>query len=85
VTVSFADVTGALVAHSGATAIGFELCGDAAGTCRYATARAAGNQVVLAGDGKPVTRIRYAWADSPAVNLFDQSDLPVGPFEIAVR
>jgi sialate O-acetylesterase len=84
IALSFADVAGALVTRGADRAIGFELCGADRGSCRYADARASGNRLVLVGDGKPVTRVRYAWADSPAVNLFDRDGLPVGGFEIAV-
>ena len=77
-------VTGALHMRSSGQAIGFELCGAAPGSCRYASAVADGTAVTLAGDGKPVTRIRYAWADSPVVNVFDDAALPLGPFEIAL-
>lgn len=83
-TLRFADVTGALATRGSDQAIGFELCGAATGSCRYAPARASGSEVAIAGDGKPVTRVRYAWADSPTVNLFDQAQLPAGPFEITV-
>jgi sialate O-acetylesterase len=37
--------------------------------------------VTLPGDGQPVTRVRYAWSDAPAINLVDDAGLPVGPFE----
>jgi sialate O-acetylesterase len=83
VTLAFKGATGGLVTHSANVAIGFELCAET-GPCRFAAAVASGDTVVLAGDGKPVTRVRYAWADAPAVNLFDQAGLPVSPFEIAV-
>lgn len=82
VTLTFNDVIGALAPRSGAVAIGFELCG--AGGCRFANARAQGDKVMLSGDGQPVDRVRYAWADSPIVNLFDDANQPVGPFEIPV-
>lgn len=78
----FADVAGSLVARGADRAIGFELCGVDPGSCRYADARVEGSRVRLAGDGKPATRIRYAWADSPAVNLFDADGRPPGSFEI---
>jgi sialate O-acetylesterase len=70
---------------SGASAIGFELCGAAGGSCRYADARVVGTTVTLAGDGRPVTRVRYAWADYPIVNLYDRDLLPVPVFELAVQ
>ncbi|MEG3170152.1 sialate O-acetylesterase [Sphingomonas sp. LB3N6] len=82
VTLRFTGVTGALHARASAQAIGFELCGADAGSCRYASAVARGDRVTLAPDGKPVVRVRYAWADSPVVNLADEAQLPVGPFEI---
>ena len=81
VTLTFKDVTGALAPRSGAVAVGFELCG---GVCRFANARAEGDKVMLSGDGQPVDRVRYAWAESPVVNLFDDADLPVGPFDVPV-
>lgn len=85
VTVRFADVAGGLHARSAATATGFELCGDAAGSCRYASASVAGDTVTLASDGKPATRVRYAWADYPVVNLADAEGWPPGTFEVPVR
>ena len=46
---------------------------------------ASGDHVTLAGANRPEIRaIRYAWSDSPSVNLFNSEDLPVGPFEIPV-
>jgi len=84
ITLSFADVAGELATRGADRAIGFELCGAEQGSCRYADARAKGSQVVLAADGRRVTRVRYAWADSPTVNLFDGDGLPVGSFEISV-
>lgn len=82
---TFADVTAALVTRSSQTAIGFELCGPEAGSCRYATGTVAGTTVTLPGDGRIATRVRYAWADSPVVNLYDGAWLPAGPFEIDLR
>ena len=57
---------------SGANANAFELCGPAGGTCRYANARVQGSTAVIADDGQAATRVRYAWADYPIVNLYDQ-------------
>jgi sialate O-acetylesterase len=84
VTVRFTGVTGALHARGSNQAIGFELCGVAAGTCRYAAGGVAGSDVTLPSDGQPVTRVRYAWADAPATNLADDAPLPVGTFEVPV-
>ena len=72
------------VASRGGMPIGFELCGAGQESCRYATARADGSTVVLVGDGKPATRVRYAWADFPIVNLYGAEMLPVPPFELEI-
>ncbi|APZ98911.1 hypothetical protein BWQ93_10695 [Sphingopyxis sp. QXT-31] len=85
IVVRFDGVTGTLASWSSAQAIGFELCGDAAGSCRFASALAKGATVEIADDGQPATRVRYAWADSPVVNLFDGANLPVTSFEIPIR
>lgn len=85
VTLRFTGVTGALHPRGSNQAIGFELCGAAIGSCRYAAGRVAGAEVTLPGDGQPVTRVRYAWADAPATNLADDAPLPVGTFEIPVK
>ncbi|MFZ2982872.1 MAG: sialate O-acetylesterase, partial [Sphingobium sp.] len=84
ISLRFTGVTGGLHLRSSNVAIGFELCGTQPGSCRYASARLDGDRLVLAGDGAPTTRVRYAWADYPVVNLYDGMSLPIGPFEIAV-
>jgi sialate O-acetylesterase len=83
VVLTFAGAAKGLVARSADTAIGFELCG-AEGACRYAPGHVAGDKVTLKGDGGAVGRVRYGWADSPVVNLFDQAGRAVGSFEIEV-
>jgi sialate O-acetylesterase len=70
---------------SGASAIGFELCGKAPATCRFADARVRGDEVVIASDGQAATRVRYAWADYPIVNLYDEDMLPAPVFELPVQ
>ena len=70
---------------SGANANAFELCGPAGGTCRYANARVQGSTAVIADDGQAATRVRYAWADYPIVNLYDQDQLPAPVFEIPIQ
>jgi sialate O-acetylesterase len=82
--VDFQLVTGALHSLSDAHAIGFELCGETQASCRYAVATPSGRTVWLVDDGKPATRVRYAWADSPIVNLFDEADLTPGSFEVPI-
>nr|WP_144906338.1 sialate O-acetylesterase [Novosphingobium taihuense] len=83
VRVTFSGVEGGLHAWSSAQAIGFELC-DAAGACRFAPARVDGEAVVLSAEGKPAAKVRYGWADSPVVNLFDGRAQAVPGFELAV-
>lgn len=85
VSVTFADATDGLVAYGADGPVGFELCGAAAGSCRYASAQIRGDEVVLrAALDTPAARVRYGWADSPVVTLFDGAGLPAGPFELAV-
>jgi sialate O-acetylesterase len=84
IVITFRDTGGGLATYSADRAIGFEVCAGAA--CRYADARVAGDTVVLYGAGlAEVTRVRYAWADAPFVNLFGGDDLPVGTFQLDVK
>ncbi|MDR6114460.1 MULTISPECIES: sialate O-acetylesterase [unclassified Sphingomonas] len=82
VVLRFTGVQGALHAWSAAAPIGFELCGATA--CRYANATVNGSEVRLA-DARPGdVRVRYAWADAPVVNLYDEAPHPVVPFEAVI-
>ncbi|MGF7149960.1 sialate O-acetylesterase [Sphingomonas zeicaulis] len=83
VLVSFAGVTGQLRASSAAGPIGFELCN--ANLCRFAQASIDGSSVRLRGDGAAVDRVRYAWADAPIANLFDDAALTPAPFQIMIE
>jgi sialate O-acetylesterase len=82
--VEFAGVTGGLRSWSGSSVLGLELCGATQESCRYALAVAEGSRVRVADDRKPATRVRYAWAESPVVNLYDEAPLPPGPFELPI-
>lgn len=82
--ISFQSVNAVLVAWSHSSPIGFELCGEAYNSCRYANAQIDGSTVTLAADNQPVSRVRYGWADNPVVNLFDSRRLPVPGFELVV-
>ena len=82
VTVTFSKPLQAL---SGNRPIGFQLCGATPDSCRFTDATVNGNTVTLAGDGQPVTRVRYAWADFPIVNLYDMDLLPAPVFELPVQ
>jgi sialate O-acetylesterase len=54
--------------------------------CRYADANAAGDRVVLPGaNERGVTRVRYAWADPPFINLFSADNLPAAPFLLDLK
>ena len=70
VTVNFSGVEGGLHAWSGPP-LGVELCGETQDSRRYVSAAVAGDTLLITGDGKPATRVRYGWADAPVVNLFD--------------
>lgn len=86
VVVEVAHVEGALVGYSGPSLLGFELCAADGSECLYAQARADGATVrIVVPQGAAAGQVRYAWADSPVVNLFDGSGLPVGPFRLAVQ
>ncbi len=86
VRIRFAGVTGALVTHSDARPIAFELCGAAVGTCQFGEARIAADGVVLTGANAAVaTRVRYCWGDAPLCNIYDRDDLPAGPFELPIE
>jgi sialate O-acetylesterase len=86
IVVQFRNVTGTLSLRS-STSSGFELCGTTQSSCRWAEARVDRASVVLASrDNKAEpTRVRYAWGESPVYAVFDDSGLPAGPFEEAVR
>ncbi len=83
--VQFKGVTGSLTTWSGTRALAFELCGGTQESCRFADAVADGQSVHIADDGKPATRVRYAWADTPVTNLYDEAQLPPGPFEVPIN
>ena len=82
--VRFTGIDGGLHAWSGPDPLGIELCGPGDTDCRYARAAIEGDTLMVPGDGRPVTRVRYAWADSPVVNLFDGRSLPVPGFALDV-
>ncbi len=82
--IAFKDTNGGLRTYSSDQAIGFEVCRGE--TCAYVPATVAGDTVVLKGANAPdVTRVRYAWADAPFVNLYSADNLPAVPFEMDVK
>mgnify|MGYP003583037334 CR=1 FL=1 len=85
VRIRFDDVSGTLITTGARGPIGFELCGAAPGSCTYADAELAGNEVVLrSADAAASTRVRYCWADGPVCTLRDRSGAPAGPFELTL-
>lgn len=85
VTVSFTGIAGALVVQGGPYPLGVELCEAAPGSCQFVIARAEGNRLLVAvPDGMTPTRVRYAWADAPVVNLVDGEGMPIPGFELAI-
>jgi sialate O-acetylesterase len=82
VTVTFSKPLQSL---SGNRPIGFELCGATPDSCRFVDATVDGSTVTLAGDGGTATRVRYAWADFPIVNLYDMDLLPAPVFELPIQ
>lgn len=82
IALSFADVTGKLVAYGSPSPVGFEVCGADQASCRYTTATLAGDRIWIDAIG---SRVRYCWADSPVCTLYDDARLPAGPFEIEVQ
>jgi sialate O-acetylesterase len=87
IVVTFGDVERSLVSYSSDTVIGFELCGVAPGSCRFAAGTIDGTRVVLPvpSSGQAPARVRFCWGASPLCNLSDGSGLPVGPFEIPIK
>jgi sialate O-acetylesterase len=84
VVIAFAGVEGGLHSWSGPP-LGVELCGETQDSCRYAVAKVDGDRLVIAGDGRAATRVRYAWADAPVVNVFDARPIPVPGFELEIE
>lgn len=74
-----------LTVYGGSAPLGVELCGASQDSCRYANVRVEGPAIIVADDGKPATRVRYAWADYPIVNVYGPERLPAPPFEIAIE
>lgn len=85
VVVSFTGIEGALQAQGGPYPLGVELCEAAPGTCRFALASLDGSRMVIAvPPGVTPTRVRYAWADAPVVNLVDGGGMPVPGFGLDI-
>jgi hypothetical protein len=84
IVIRFANTNGGLRTYSSDMAIGFEAC--ARDACRYAPATVEGDTVRLKGAAADGTsKVRYAWADAPFINLFSADDLPANGFELDVQ
>ncbi len=82
--INFRYAESGLKTYSSDTAIGFEAC-DAKNMCRYVTATAKGDHVVLTNANTPETvKVRYAWSDAPFTNLYSGDDLPALPFQLNI-
>ncbi len=72
-----------LKVFGGARPLGFELC-DAT-VCRFVEGDVDGATTRLAKPaGLTPTRVRFAWAESPVLNLYGVNRLPATPFELKV-
>lgn len=77
--VRFSRLHGGLALHPDEPS-GFAIAG-ADGHWHHATARVDGATVVIAAPGIDAPHaVRYGWADSPPVTLYDQAGMPVSPF-----
>ncbi|KAF0185252.1 MAG: sialate O-acetylesterase [Caulobacteraceae bacterium] len=75
---------GPLVVHSGARPASVELCtSDRA--CRFVDARVQDSDMFIEDVAGGDAFVRYCWGDSPICNLFNASDLPAVPFELAIE
>lgn len=84
VEVDFTDVEAGLQAFGADGPIGFELCGEGPGSCRWAQARLQDRRVLLRAEGMQPARVRYCWGDNPVCTLYDGNGLPAGPFQLSV-
>jgi sialate O-acetylesterase len=85
VIVSFTGIAGALTVQGGPYPLGVELCESGPAPCRFVLAEASGSRLLLTvPQGMAPTRVRYAWADAPVVNLVDGEGMPIPGFELAI-
>jgi sialate O-acetylesterase len=80
IVLSFDHVGGGLVAKDGEGLKGFAIAGKDRKFV-WADAKIEGDTVVVSSDevSEPAA-VRYAWADNPVCNLYNQEDLPASPF-----
>ncbi|MXO85847.1 sialate O-acetylesterase [Altererythrobacter aurantiacus] len=86
VIVRFQDLEGDLVAYSGPTALGVELCGEVQDNCRFVSPRLDGQRLLIdLPAGAAASRVRYAWSDAPIVNFYDGNNRPIPGFELQIE
>ena len=80
VVLSFDSIGGGLVAKGGNQLKGFAIAGSDKKFV-WADARIEGDKVLVSSTQvKSPVAVRYAWADNPECNLYNQADLPASPF-----
>lgn len=83
--VRFDNVGGGLIAYGSDDVVGFDLC-DSAKQCRFVRGTIHGDSVVLTPlAGFDAVTVRYGWADSPLINLYNAESLPAVPFERSIN
>jgi sialate O-acetylesterase len=80
IVLSFDHVSGGLIAKGGEELKGFAIAG-ADKKFVWADAKIVGDTVVVSSNevSEPVA-VRYAWADNPVCNLYNEEELPASPF-----
>jgi len=80
IALSFDHVGSGLVAKGGGTLEGFAIAGSN-GKYVWADAEISGDRVIVSAPSvKSPVSVRYAWANNPACNLYNQEGLPAIPF-----
>ncbi len=74
-----------LVVFGASRPAGLELC-DATAACRFVDATVQGATVSMAAPaGMTPVKVRFAWAESPILNLYGFNRLPATPFELTLN
>ncbi|WP_296721583.1 sialate O-acetylesterase [Erythrobacter sp.] len=86
VEVVVSHANGALFAASWGRPGPFMLCDDPAGkACRFADAQfSEGGVTISVPQGASPVLVRYCWDAAPICNVFDATDLPLGPFALSI-
>jgi len=79
VRLAFDHVNGGLVARGGGPLKGFALAGKDK-KWHWAQAKIDGKTVVSSAEVSEPVAVRYAWADNPECNLYNEAGLPASPF-----